>query len=170
MNPAPGCKVRTDRPMCGWRDTLLRKRERVRRKRKESVLGANDMCRGTGVAKTEHVDLPSRCDRSAIPITCLEGALMEAASRFARRAQGRLCTDSRALGLALFLIFFLLPIPQTLAARLGGATTLMTRRSERSGPARSSPGARLQRTATASRFSARLAYSISVRRWSWAPT
>jgi hypothetical protein len=45
---------------------------------------------------------------------------MEAASRFARRPQGRVCAYSRALAFALFLIF-LLPVPQAFAARLGGA-------------------------------------------------
>jgi hypothetical protein len=45
---------------------------------------------------------------------------MEAASRFARRPQGRVCASSHALAFALFLVF-LLPVPQTFAARLGGA-------------------------------------------------
>jgi hypothetical protein len=45
---------------------------------------------------------------------------MEAASRFARRPQGRVCASSRALAFALFFIF-LLPAPQAFAARLGGA-------------------------------------------------
>src|SRR5216117_1676193 len=45
---------------------------------------------------------------------------MEAASRFARRPEGRVCASSLALAFALLLIF-LLPVPQTFAARLGGA-------------------------------------------------
>src|SRR5712692_6735484 len=45
---------------------------------------------------------------------------MEAASRFARRPQGRVCASSRAIAFALFFIF-LLPAPQAFAARRGGA-------------------------------------------------
>jgi hypothetical protein len=45
---------------------------------------------------------------------------MGAASRFARRPPGSACACSRALAFALFLIL-LFPIPQALAARLGGA-------------------------------------------------
>jgi hypothetical protein len=86
---------------------------------KKNGCDANDMFRWADVAKTEHADLPSRWEEASfIPASKVRS--MEVAPSFVTRSQDWVCAYSRALAFALFLIF-LLPTPQTFAARLGGA-------------------------------------------------